>query len=292
MPADALIPPSLPSSNLLPPPSAQTRIAPIWHTAILVVGILAFSIWGAMRSAGAGSEPMTTLKGSRLLHYAMTGVLELVVVGWVALGMRLHRTPFRTLFGIMPRGFNAIVKEAGAAALFWICSMVVLGVVGLAWNVIQTQTYHHQLSKQTPSAHAPAPESPQQQKIKLIRKLMELAPGTVPEILAWGLLCIAVGFSEELIFRGYLQQQGIALLRGVPLGVIFSALVFGAAHAYEGTTGMVQIAIFGALFSAITLIRRNLLPGMIAHTWHDFATGMFLALIRETHLLDRIPLPS
>jgi hypothetical protein len=254
--------------------------------------MLAFSIWGAMRSGGPGSEPITTLKGPRLLHYAMTGALELLVVAWVAIGMRLHKTPFRTLFGFMPRGLNAIVKEIGIAALFWICSMIVLGVVGLAWNVVQTQTYHHQLHNQSSSSHAVKPENPQQEKIKLIRKLMDLAPGSVPEFLGWGLLCALVGFSEELIFRGYLQQQGIALLRAIPPGVIFSALIFGAAHAYEGTAGVIQIAIFGGLFSGITLLRRSLLPGMIAHGWHDFATGMFLALIRETHLLDRIPLPS
>jgi len=37
------------------------------------------------------------------------------------------------------------------------------------------------------------------------------------------------------------------------------------------------------------LMRKNLLPGMIAHSWHDFATGVALALIRSSHLLEHLP---
>jgi membrane protease YdiL (CAAX protease family) len=122
----------------------------------------------------------------------------------------------------------------------------------------------------------------------MIRKLMELAPATGVEFAAWGLLCLLVGFSEEAIFRGYLQLQGIAWLPRVFLGVAFSALVFGCAHAYQGVRGMFIITIYGLLFSLLTLLRRGLFPGMVAHSWHDFFTGMMLALIRSTHLLDKL----
>lgn len=312
MPDDELIPPTLPLPEIpAPEPVVHKRIAPLWHTIALVIAILSFSFWGAARAASHGGEPLGALQGSRLVHYAWSGTLELLVVVWIAFGLYLRKTPLRTLFGVMPRGVDNLVKELLAAMVFWVCSLVVLALVGLAWNIVQTQSYRHEVQKQTQrqpsssqSTSAPPssaqssssepvkPESPQQQKIKLIKGLMELAPGNPIEIAAWALLCALVGFSEELVFRGYLQQQGIALLRRIPLGVIFSALIFGAAHGYEGTGSMIQIAVFGALFSILTLMRRNLFPGMLAHGWHDFITGMALALIRETHFLDRIPMPS
>ena len=125
----------------------------------------------------------------------------------------------------------------------------------------------------------------------MARQLMELAPANGVEIAAWGLLCLVVGFSEELIFRGYLQSQSIALLRNLPVGVVLTALIFGAAHGYQGVRGIVLISIYGALFGCITLLRKNLFPGMLAHSWHDFATVMLLAFIRATHLLDHLPQP-
>ena len=59
-----------------------------------------------------------------------------------------------------------------------------------------------------------------------------------------------VGFVEESVFRGYLQGQFTAWARGgAAVGVVFSALLFGAAHGYQGVRNMVLLAVFGALFS-------------------------------------------
>ena len=284
-------------------------IAPIWHTLILVIGILAFSIWGAVRPDSASINPLAPAQrgahasaasatdGSdpvRLIRYALTGALELVVVAWVALGLRLRKIPFRSLFGAWPKGLNEITREAGIAALFWICSMVVLGSVAFAWQVAQTQIENHHAANTANKSAAPNPGSAQQkssgqQQVELAKQLMELAPANGIEIAAWGLLCLIVGFSEELIFRGYLQSQNIALLHRVPIAVVVTAVIFGAAHGYQGVRGILLISVFGILFGSITLLRKNLFPGMLAHSWHDFATGMALATIRSLHLLDHLP---
>jgi membrane protease YdiL (CAAX protease family) len=302
---------------LAPRPVPPRGIAPVWHTFLLVLAIVAFSIWGAQRSdsgelnplapvhrvappaksAGHANNAPVSEKSDRirLLRYALSGILELIVVAWVALGLRLRKIPFRSLFGAWPRSLNDLTLEAGIAALFWICSMLILVVVALTWTLVQSQVYQHQLKNQShaqsksPSAK---PESPQQQQAETVRQLMELAPANGFEIAAWGFLCLIVGFSEELVFRGYLQSQGIALLRNIPITVLLTSLVFGAAHGYQGFRGMCIITIYGALFSCITLLRRNLFPGMIAHAWHDFATGLLLALVRSAHLLDRLPISS
>jgi CAAX protease family protein len=296
-------------------------IAPIWHTVLLIIAILAFSIWGAVRPDSGNINPLAPVQHTahaasaansdgpdpvRVIRYALTGTLELIVVAWVAFGLRLRKTPFRSLFGAWPSGLNDITKEAAIAAAFWICSMVVLGSVAFSWNFVQTQIdKHHAASKastqsssqsqsqtqsQTKSKTGPDKPALRQDQADSIRQLMELAPASGMEIAAWGLLCLIVGFSEELIFRGYLQSQGIALLRRVPVSLLLTAIVFGAAHGYEGVRGIVIITVYGTLFGGITLLRRNLFPGMLAHAWHDFATGMALAVLRATHFLDHFPL--
>jgi uncharacterized protein len=307
-----------PATEAPPPPATQPRgIAPIWHTVVLILAIVAFSIWGAQRSNSTNVNPLAPVHRlghsaaandhaaqdsgrMRLMRYALSGILELAIVAWVVFGIRLRRIPFRSLFGALPRGLNDITKEAGIAALFWFCSMLVLSTAALTWQAVETQVYQHQLKIQkqaqstSPSASSAAkPESPQQKQAEMIRQLMELAPANGFEIAAWGFLCLIVGFSEELVFRGYLQSQGIALLHRIPVSVLLTSLIFGAAHGYQGLRGMCIITIYGALFSIITLLRRNLFPGMLAHSWHDFATGLLLALIRSVpHLLDRLSTSS
>jgi hypothetical protein len=308
-------------------------IAPVWHTTVLIIAILAFSIWGAVRPDSGAINPLAPVQRGahaastansdgadpvRVIRYALTGALELIVVAWVAFGLRLRKTPFRSLFGAWPSGLNDITKEAAIAAAFWVCSMVVLGSVAYSWNLVQTKIdNYHTASKssapspshsqpqsqsqaqsqaqpqtQTPTKAKAEPDKPtlRQDQIDSIHQLMELAPANGFEIAAWGLLCLIVGFSEELIFRGYLQSQSIALLSRVPVSVLLTAVVFGAAHGYEGVRGIVIITIYGTLFGGITLLRKNLFPGMLAHAWHDFATGMALAILRTTHFLDHLPL--
>jgi uncharacterized protein len=296
--------------------SKPRGIAPIWHTVLLVVVILVYSFWGAVGAKSGTTNPIAPQIGAdhatvstgtdrvRLIHYSLTGLLELAIVAWVALGLRLRKVPFRSLFGALPKGLNNITMEFFVAVGFWICSMIVLMVVALGWLVVQTQAYKYQTAKQetaatqsqsNPSPHSrpktesEKPKSPEQQQAEMAKQLMQLAPANGIEIAAWAALCIIVGFSEELIFRGYLQTQGIALLRSVPFSVILTALIFGAAHGYQGVRGIVLIGVYGALFGIITLIRKNLFPGILAHSWHDFATGMALALIRSSHLLEHLP---
>ena len=102
---------------------------------------------------------------------------------------------------------------------------------------------------------------------------------------AWALLCVVAGVVEEIVFRGYLQRQFAAWARGAAAaGVVFSALVFGAAHGYEGLRNMVLLAVFGVLFSLLALYRRSLRAGIFAHSWHDLIAGLALAFLRSHHL--------
>jgi len=57
-------------------------------------------------------------------------------------------------------------------------------------------------------------------------------------------------------------------------GVVLQALIFGAGHAYQGFKQVVVISVLGLLYGALAAWRKNLRPGMIAHTVSDIVGGL------------------
>ena len=53
-----------------------------------------------------------------------------------------------------------------------------------------------------------------------------LMPQTIPEMILWVMLAATAGFCEELVFRGYLQRQCLALTQNVAAAVIFAGCDF------------------------------------------------------------------
>jgi membrane protease YdiL (CAAX protease family) len=289
------IEPTLPAQPQ--PPVALTAIAPAWHTVVLVAGILAISFDGASRLS-ASHAPLDRLK-----TYGFTAAMEAAMLAWVAFGLRLNKTPLLSLLGSFSWDIQSIVADMGYAAAFWIVSLMTLGSLGIAWSGVEAalthspplaHTDHHiakaPLTSQTRQAgqaeQAEQALAPDDSRLRTLRALANLAPANGKEMAAWALLCVLVGFVEEIIFRGYLQRQFIGWARGsLPWGVATSAVLFGAAHAYQGARGMFLIAAFGALFSVLALYRRSLRAGIFAHAWNDLIAGFALALLKSRHVI-------
>ena len=77
-------------------------------------------------------------------------------------------------------------------------------------------------------------------------------------------------FIEEMFFRGYLLNRLTDLAGrqrlGVTIALVGSALIFGAAHAYQGITGVVDTALAGLLLGLLYLLaRRNLWLPILVH---------------------------
>ncbi len=75
---------------------------------------------------------------------------------------------------------------------------------------------------------------------------------------------------EEMLFRGFLLNRLAETLRSGPFGwalaVIAQSILFGVAHAYQGTYGVFITGIVAFVFGVAYLIgRRNLLPLIFAH---------------------------
>lgn len=268
------IEPTLPTP---PAPAAPPLIAPVWHTVVLVAVIIAISIHGASRLSAIHGEL------NRLATYGFTAAMEAAMLAWVLLGLRLKKIPLRSLLGSCPVNLHSIAKDLCLAFVFWIFSLMALGTLGVAWSGVEAALTHH-----TAATHASAqnPLAPDPSRLDAVRQLARLAPANEKEVAAWILLCLLVGFIEEIVFRGYLQRQFIAWARGgVTIGVIASAVIFGAAHGYQGVRGIVLLTAFGTLFSMLALYRRSLRPGIFAHAWHDMIAGLALALLRSQHIL-------
>jgi membrane protease YdiL (CAAX protease family) len=207
--------------------------------------------------------------------------MELALLAWVAFGLRLRKLPLRSLLGQNACNLRAIVIDCGIALLFWIASLMVLGTLGIAWLQIQAAIEHRPLIPQAGQTAAPDPS-----QLQALRAIKQLAPSNPREMGVWALLCMLVGFIEEVVFRGYLQRQFTAWARGATAwGVALSAIVFGAAHGYQGLRNMVLLSVFGALFSGLVLLRRSLRPAIIAHGWHDLIFGFLIALLNSQHLI-------
>jgi membrane protease YdiL (CAAX protease family) len=234
---------------------AEPLLAPVWHTVLIVALAAGTSIAGAKsaRFVPAGHH-------SNLPTYLALIALEWVLAALVFWGLRLRKTPLRTLLGENKPGVGEWFVDAGVALVFWIVALMVLGTLAV---MLKPLHLHPEDIRSTVS---------------------KLAPTTPREMVAWAVLCLSAGICEEFIFRGYLQLQFARLGHRTWIGVVASALVFGFAHGYEGWSGMLLIVAFGALFSVLRLVRGNVRAGMMAHAWHDFISGVVLYLLAH-HVL-------
>ncbi|HEY2469837.1 MAG TPA: CPBP family intramembrane glutamic endopeptidase [Terracidiphilus sp.] len=266
------------SSQTEPSPKLSS-IAPVWHTAVLILVIIGVSLLGVQRHPGGAGIS----SANRLRTYGLTASLELVLIGWVLFGLRLSRTPLRSVIGRVSNDFRSIATDAGIAILFWLGSLMALAMVALMWVSIQMAITHKPLVRTGPGGRPTIANSNDEQAEHAV---VQLAPANGKEIVCWLLMCVLVGFTEELVFRGYLQSQFTAWARGTAWsGVVFSALIFGAAHGYEGVRAMFMLTVFGALFSGLALFRRNLRAGMFAHGWHDAFVGVLVSILHAHHFL-------
>lgn len=232
-------------------------LAPLWHTGVIVLLLLGISVVNAL------THHLASQSRSHLTMYAVTLVWEWILLALVHWGLLMRGTPLRQLLGLRRRGVAELWTDIAIALGFWFASLIILGAVGLLLRLAHLH-----------------PED--------IRGVVsQMAPASAGELAFWIALSISAGICEELIFRGYLQQQFTALTRHVWLGIAISAVFFGLAHGYEGKSGMLLIMLYGAFFGILAHLRRSLRAGIFAHAWHDSVSGIVLYF--ASHLLHRIP---
>ena len=238
-----------------PPANERRLVAPLWHTVLFIVVLLANSFFTArtlpkVASGATGKQ--------RIFEYAFTIGFEIVLLLFAWFGIRLRGVKMRELIGGRWESIEDFLIDIGIAIGFWVVALLVLGGLG----------YLLGLAKASQAGEA--------------KKLADmLAPDSPLALATFVLLSTVAGFVEEIVFRGYFQKQFTALTGSVYLGLIIQAILFGAGHGYEGARRMCLIAVFGAMFGLLALWRKSLRPGMMAHAAHDSFAGIALYLVKR-----------
>jgi membrane protease YdiL (CAAX protease family) len=240
-------------------------IANVWHTAIFIVVLLAFSY------SGSNGQHQAAAKHGKSYLYLFTIAWEWIMVLYIWLGTRRRGIGLRELIGgnealdrLMSRGMPewsemksgtrrvlTTLIDIGCGFGLWIGAALIIALVA-------------KLMGMHPDA---------QQKIGFI------APRTGKELALFLVLSATAGVCEEIIFRGYLQRQFSILSRVAAVGIVVQAIIFGASHGYEGLQSMFLIALLGASFGVFTYFRKSVKPAMVAHFCQDGAAGIVLYLL-------------
>lgn len=232
------------SAPTMPPPSAPDdrfrEIAPAWHTMIVLLVLLGLSAAGMVTHG----LPRTNHPHARAVGYVAVMIYEWLTVAFIWWGVHRRGVHLRELVGgdwARPIHF---LRDLGIAIGFLVVAQIVLGIIG-------------HLLKAAPN-----------------QAIQNLFPRGPSETTFFLLLALTAGLCEEIIFRGYLQRQFAALTHAVAGGIVVQAILFGAAHGYQGWKLMVVIAVFGTLFGLLANWRRSLRPGMLAHFLQDGVGGL------------------
>ncbi|MBV9874577.1 MAG: CPBP family intramembrane metalloprotease [Verrucomicrobia bacterium] len=232
------------SPSTAPPlESSNSGVAPMWHTAILLVWLLGISFIGAHTDLSNGHVPT----------YLIVILVEWAMVAFIWWGLSRCGIRLSELIGGSWARPLHFLRDLGLGIAFML--LIGFGLLQLISALLN-------------------PESP--------KSLTAMMPQTWFEVVLWVLMSVTAGFCEEVIFRGYLLRQFTALTRSLAGGIVLQALLFGLSHGYQGWKLMLLIWIYGVCFGLFARWRKSLRPGMLAHALEDSVGGVlgFLANAR------------
>lgn len=246
-----------PAETELPLNPGRKRIAPLWHTIVFVVFVFGYAYFQRGRVGRLENQHLT----HKVPFYLLTIVFELVLAGYVwFLGVKPAGGNFRAVIGGKWNTAGDVLRDIGVAFLFWI---IIIGPLVAVQHLLGANT-------------------------QMARAAQSMSPQSTQEMIAWVFLSVTAGFCEEFVFRGYLQKQFHALIGSAAVAIALQAVVFGAAHSYQGVNGAVTITVYGALFGTMAAYRKSLRPGIIQHAMQDSFAGLAYGLLKRLGKLPAI----
>jgi uncharacterized protein len=213
--------------------NSEGRNPSAWHT-FLLIGFLLFSSY-LFASLDVGSRPPAQ---GRPLLYCQFIAFEWMLFAFVFFGSdKALRNKIKSIF----RNPSKILIDTLIAAAIWAFFAVA------APHIIRVLGYSGWGSTQA------------------------LLPVGMLQVVMWIVLSMSAGFCEEVVFRGYLQEQFARWTRLPVVGLLAQAILFGISHGYQGPKNMTLIAVLGCIFGVVVLWRKQLRPSVIAHTCIDIA---------------------
>ena len=218
------------------------------HTVVVLAVLGGWTFWGKVLA----DHLRVAANPNRLRFYVLTLCFEWFLFALVVAGVRRSGAPLMIVLGDRWDSVRQVLRDIGIAAAFWLASSGLLLVLGWLMRIAA-----------------------------LGRNMDFILPHGGAEIALWLALSVTAGICEEMIFRGYLQRQFMALTKSVPAGILLSGAAFGAAHAYQGFRMVILIGLYGTMFGILAHWRGSVRPGMIAHAWQDSLNGVLAGVIRH-----------
>lgn len=238
-------------------------------TAGIVLAIVAMAALGSITPVGGRrvtSSPRSVLYLSQIIQIWMLLAATVATIyirrAFISRTLRHNARPWRTEF---LRGLAILVAF--------------LVAVGLFSTLFQAGVHHSPAFGTIDRAIDHIND-----RLNLTRSMLgRLLPITPVDLLLWTVVSLSAAFCEELIFRGYLLHQAIAALKrtglatrpALILSVLFTGVLFGAVHIYQGIGSALIISFLGIFYGAIALRLGNLRALIVAHFLQDFLAGLF-----------------
>jgi membrane protease YdiL (CAAX protease family) len=221
----------------------------------------------------------------------MSPVDHLLVVGfvvvWPIVGLRGYRKFLREVAAGVPgvrakmylRTLAVQWLWAGGVSAWWLHEQRALPELGLAFGTTQqaiggavgTALVLGFLLLQSRRIRELAPERLTKLKASL-GDAAAILPTDERELWIFRALAVTAGVCEEILFRGYLIWYLVPLLGQWP-GMFAGAALFGAAHFYQGTKGVLKTGFIGVVMGALYLATGSLVWPMVLHAAVDLQAG-------------------
>jgi hypothetical protein len=233
--------------NLAEKESHRRLVAPLWHTALLIAILVLLVVGGARLQGHAKPGDLIAPEHTGTVSlYLSVIVLEWGLVWFVWFGLRRGGTRLRELIGGRWNNGRAVLFDVGVAFGFWI-----------VWEGVG-KLMHLLLGP----SHA--------------KTIDALLPQGAFEILLWIAVSMSAGFGEEVVYRGYLQKQILALSGSVTAAVLGQAGLFGLSHAYQGAKQVVVITALGPFTVCYRFGEKAYDPTSSPMLGRTFLVGCFL----------------
>jgi membrane protease YdiL (CAAX protease family) len=116
------------------------------------------------------------------------------------------------------------------------------------------------------------------ESVTTIGDIAAMLPRNRDELLLGGLLSINAGIVEELLFRFALPALVFGATGSAGAAVLFSVVLFGALHLYQGPAGIVGTTVIGALMLAIYVISGTIVLPMALHALFDLRSLVIIPM--------------
>ena len=233
-------------------------LTPLDHVLALLITVVmpAYDVllWHANRFTGRVLAP-TRLASYRRTAGAEWVVAALVLMGWLSLGRGL---------GDIGLGLELSLGFFGSLAAALLVAVV------LTWQRAELFT---------------GPVDTEQLREE-IRPARDMLPRTPLELRWFMVVSVTAGVCEEIFFRGFILWYLDAM---VPLGwaVAASSILFGMAHAYQGTRGIFTNTVVAFPLAGLALWSGSLWIPMAVHAFVNLNSGWTAYWLLNADLKDR-----